>query len=193
MSVSAFRPPWLGDIPELEKILRGCEPPIEISLTALSISRKDCPIVEQLLGSLISKCNHEPSEWELGMAKAYLAMDVQQILALWVEEGRKATLKESPLASMLEQGKQRKTVDVRGSLLPLKRNSPETAEEDEEVEEPEPKHARIAGGEKDFRCPYYLLNKRDPQHQDCKGKQFPNPRKLKYVLVFTTIALRIHD
>jgi len=34
-----------------------------------------------------------------------------------------------------------------------------------------------AGGEKDFRCPYYV---RDPNcHTECAVKKFPNPRKLK--------------
>jgi hypothetical protein len=66
------------------------------------------------------------------------------------------------------------------SLVPMKRPS----EDDESMSSKTAKYfqggdaAGGHGGEKDFRCPYYV---RDPTtHPECANKRFPNPRKLKY-------------
>ncbi|TGZ80046.1 hypothetical protein EX30DRAFT_396619 [Ascodesmis nigricans] len=177
----SLRPPWLETSEAVEKILQ--DENLTISITSLRNSRNDCPLVQQLLTTFTSKCLNTPSEWEQDIAKTHLALDVQNILSKWIESGRQATMEGSPLAAMLEPKSPTRTVDLNtGVSVPQKRRSPDASSDDEgDDDEPEAKQQRYSPvtGEKDFRCPYYILNQNDPAHQECKNKRFPNPRKLK--------------
>jgi hypothetical protein len=206
MSLAAdTRPPWLPE--DLETLVFEHQFRVSINDLRNS-RQNDCQIVGELLNSVLQRLSPgtQPSSYELGMARHHLAVELQRIFLRWCQEGLDKTLQGSFLGMFSDpEQPPRKDIQLRApfrfssmtpslnspgqmfglepfrqpenqSLVPMKRPS----EDDESMPSKAGKYysGSEAGGEKDFRCPYYV---RDPAtHPECAGKRFPNPRKLKY-------------
>lgn len=177
-SLASPRPPWLQTSAYIEAILENHESSFKFTLTLLRTSRDECPIVDHILSILLQQSNIQRSDWELQVGKSHLAVDVQEIFIRWAEEGLQKTLESSMVRGMVDNSRKRRIVDLRtGSSL--KRESLDSVEDEDEDDGPDPKQMRIQAFEKDFRCPFYVRDRHDSAHKECRNKMFPNPRKLK--------------
>jgi len=197
MSIAEPRPSWLGAPDDLEK--RITDGAFTITLKDLRKSRYDCAVVGHLLNDILP---HEiaPSPSEQHRARLQLALELQRILKKWCEEGLRETLGTMnihmetgsadfsvvpTIDSVVTMGQDLSrhpdmsnygySTQATTSVIPHKRRS------EDEMTSTRLKKVYPVGEaitDRDYRCPY---NARDPnEHMECAGKQFPNPRKLKY-------------
>ncbi|KAI5819302.1 hypothetical protein BZA77DRAFT_168041 [Pyronema omphalodes] len=153
--VNPTAPPWLEKY-DLATLISGYQ--FNLHPASLRSNRINDPLVDVLLENILKNEGIEPSDYERDMARRHLAVKLQMLLRVWVEEGLKATMDGSQLYSYRKRNYEGEDTDIQG---PAK---------------------RVADGfvgDRDFRCPYIVQNPDDKQHKDCEGKQFPNPRKLK--------------
>lgn len=155
--VNPTAPPWLERY-DLATLISGYQ--LNLHPTSLRSNRINDPLVDILLENILKHEGIEPSDYERDMARRHLAVKLQMLFRVWVEEGLKATMDGSHLYSYRKRSYEGDDVDIQG---PVKRMADGFV------------------GDRDFRCPYIVRNPDDKQHKDCEGKQFPNPRKLKSV------------
>lgn len=94
MSLADTRPPWLFSPTDLETHLLSAN--YTLPLLSLRSSRHTCALVQQLLEqNRTSRCDVQPSDFELKIAKQHLAVELQQLLRRWVEEGLETTVRAS--------------------------------------------------------------------------------------------------
>jgi hypothetical protein len=162
--VNPTAPPWLEQF-DLATLISECNFQINLHPSGLRSSRINDPLVDDLLDTILRQARIEPSNYERDMARRHLAVKLQMLFRVWVEEGLKATMDGSQLYSYRKRSYEGEDADIQG---PAK---------------------RVADGfvgDRDFRCPYIVRNPDDKQHKECEGKRFPNPRKLKSVRIFET-------
>ncbi|KAI5793939.1 hypothetical protein FPQ18DRAFT_161868 [Pyronema domesticum] len=155
--INPTAPPWLEQF-DLATLISECNFSINLHPSGLRSSRINDPLVDGLLDTVLTQARIEPSDYERDMARRHLAVKLQMLFRVWVEEGLKATMDGSQLYSYRKRSYEGEDADIQG---PAK---------------------RVADGfvgDRDFRCPYIVRNPDDKQHKECEGKRFPNPRKLK--------------
>lgn len=200
------RPPWLCQEKELEALIETHNPSLNIS--SLRRSRNNCQLVRDILDQIVSnKHMAPPCEWEMGLARIHLAVDLQNIMKRWCGIGLEKTLEDSALRTLFSEvapgpempspGLGAAKMEAVGSpptvFLGSSNQSPYRQRDmvvaqtvQQSLKRPlEMDHyeesAKVCRTEcrTEFRCPYYTRN--PTTHTECSNKTFPNPRKLKYV------------
>jgi hypothetical protein len=164
------RPPWLPSKSYLEYHLVSANPTIRIcdlrnstgglgadgaTFHSHASVSTNIDILDEILKAYVPPLG-DCSVFETNLAKSHLKFDFLQLLRGWCEEGLELVAGEIGSSA----------------VVPSKRRAEESVESLRAVEE-----MSVAERERDFRCPYHV--KDSTQHPECKGKIFPNPRKLK--------------
>jgi hypothetical protein len=95
MLSEATRPPWLYQKHKLEEFVENQN--WTLNIVQLRCDRNHCQLVDDILEKIALKEHLQPSEFEKGLARNHLAVDLQNILQRWCGIGLKKTMEGSAL------------------------------------------------------------------------------------------------
>ncbi|KAH8155079.1 uncharacterized protein LAJ45_00088 [Morchella importuna] len=95
MLSEATRPPWLYQKHKLEKFVENQN--WKLNIVDLRCDRNRCELVDNILEKIALTEQLKPSEFEKGLARNHLAVDLQNILQRWCGIGLKKTIEGSAL------------------------------------------------------------------------------------------------
>lgn len=95
MLSEATRPPWLYQKHKLEEFVQ--EHNWTLNIVQLRCDRNRCQLVDNILEKIALKERLNPSEFEKGLARNHLAVDLQNILQRWCDIGLQKTMEGSAL------------------------------------------------------------------------------------------------
>ncbi|KAI5850471.1 hypothetical protein DFP73DRAFT_591341 [Morchella snyderi] len=93
MLPEATRPPWLYQKHKLEEFVENQN--WTLNIVQLRCDRNRCQLVDDILEKIALKEHLQPSEFEKGLARNHLAVDLQNILQRWCGIGLEKTMQGS--------------------------------------------------------------------------------------------------